>query len=159
MNKIETETLNHWLRHFRLKRDLAKNASERGVYADLMRYIEGKLDKAKKDPILNKDKRARQAAISYLEKSGRYILDADFYGWLGIEDGEGLALVKLLVTSDDLPVIDVTDDDRAEFERIAVEWLGMHAEKVDLPLRMDTAQFRMLSDGRALLRYHIDVIG
>ena len=68
----------------------------------------------------------------------------------------------ILGSSDDVPEKFVAIEsklDRQEFERQAIKWLCNNNDIIDVAVRFDCAICDILSNDRALIRHHINILG
>lgn len=114
-------------------------------------------------------KRANQAAARYLELRGMRVLDrnwrrSDIAGKLDLVADDCGTLVFATVSTATLEADMGFREEplsREQAELLGVAWLAAHADKLDptVPVRFDRLALLVLTDGRAMLRHHVNVFG
>lgn len=107
-----------------------------------------------------------KAAKAYLENKGYEILDADYkcpYGQIDVVSRfeDVLAFTSVSVYRNDqnkLPKERFSDDDRQRMEQVMAHYLANH-DYVDMSVRWDNMSILVITDDRALLRYHVNALG
>lgn len=107
-----------------------------------------------------------KAAKAYLENKGYEVVDVDYkcpYGQIDVVSKfeDVLAFTSVSVYRNDqnkLPKERFSDDDRQRMEQIMAHYLANH-DYVDMSVRWDNMSILVITDDRALLRYHVNALG
>lgn len=106
--------------------------------------------------------RTQQAAKAYLNNERGYVVVAENYeckagkiDFVSMTD-EALVFTKFIVVKDGFE--DEGEYTRGEFEQIAASFLSEN-EYVDIKVRFDIMQLRVLADDKAFVRYHVNALG
>lgn len=107
-----------------------------------------------------------KAAKAYLENKGYEIVDVDYkcpYGQIDVVSKfeDVLAFTSVSVYRNDqnkLPKERFSDDDRQRMEQVMAHYLANH-DYVDMSVRWDNMSILVITDDRALLRYHVNALG
>lgn len=107
-----------------------------------------------------------KAAKAYLENKGYEVVDTDYkcpYGQIDVVSKfeDVLAFTSVAVYRNDqnkLPKERFSDDDRQRMEQVMAHYLANH-DYVDMSVRWDNMSILVITDDRALLRYHVNALG
>ena len=105
---------------------------------------------------MTENTRANLAAKRYLQLSGRQIIEDDWHGFIVVQDNGGIAFCDVFVTYDGMS-IKFKGCKREVYEEAAYDFLQIHDDVVDVPLRYDMIELFVCGDGgRALVRHIVD---
>ena len=108
------------------------------------------------DPVTRR--KAREAAVRYLESTGCDILESNWECAAGTidvicDDGGTVAFVEVVAGYGHLPAEDTTCRNQRRFEEIALGYLAEHEDAEGLD-RFDIISIGIVAEHRALLRCH-----
>lgn len=107
-----------------------------------------------------------RAAKAYLENKGYEVVDTNYkcpYGQIDVVSmfEDVLAFTSVAVYRNDqnkLPKERFNDNDRQRMEQVMAHYLANH-DYVDMSVRWDNMSILVITDDRALLRYHVNALG
>ena len=105
------------------------------------------------------EERIRKAIRIYLENKGftlyQPLEDADYF--IGYDDKD-LVFIKYAWTENQIAFPDEEPIDRAEAERVALAYICEHPDIETCTLRYDYVTLIRISDSKAVVRYHKNVL-
>ena len=111
-------------------------------------------------------KKGMRAAQAYLENKGYEIVDTDYrcpFGQIDVVSKfeDTLAFTSVSVYRNDsytMPKEHIDANDRQRMEQVMAKYLSEH-DYVDMSVRWDNMSILVVSDDKALLRYHVNALG